>query len=67
MQHSSPTRPVQSAADDGDVRLDAIGIQPRPAPVRAEQGAPGLTDNQFFLQYILSLGAHGAHSSEESQ
>lgn len=22
---------------------------------------PGLTDNQFFLQYILSLGAHGAH------
>jgi hypothetical protein len=23
---------------------------------------PGLTDNQFFLQYILSLGAHGAHS-----
>jgi hypothetical protein len=22
---------------------------------------PGVTDNQFFLQYILSLGAHGAH------
>jgi hypothetical protein len=22
---------------------------------------PGLSDNQFFLQYILSLGAHGAH------
>jgi hypothetical protein len=22
---------------------------------------PGLTDNQFFLQYILTLGAHGAH------
>ena len=23
--------------------------------------APELTDNEFFLQYILSLGAHGAH------
>ena len=23
--------------------------------------SPGITDNQFFLQYILSLGAHGAH------
>jgi hypothetical protein len=23
--------------------------------------APGLTDNEFFLQYILSIGAHGAH------
>ncbi len=22
---------------------------------------PGITDNQVFLQYILSLGAHGAH------
>ena len=22
---------------------------------------PGVTDNQFFLQYILTLGAHGAH------
>jgi outer membrane receptor protein involved in Fe transport len=22
---------------------------------------PGLPDNQFFLQYILTLGAHGAH------
>jgi hypothetical protein len=21
----------------------------------------GLTDHQFFLQYIYSLGAHGAH------
>lgn len=23
--------------------------------------APGVTDNQLFLQYILTLGAHGAH------
>ncbi len=23
--------------------------------------APGLTDNEWFLQYILSIGAHGAH------
>ena len=22
---------------------------------------PDVTDNQWFLQYILSLGAHGAH------
>ena len=21
----------------------------------------GMTDNQLFLQYILTLGAHGAH------
>ena len=25
------------------------------------QAQPDLTDNQLFLQYILSLGAHGAH------
>ncbi|MEP7068323.1 MAG: TonB-dependent receptor [Usitatibacter sp.] len=25
------------------------------------QTLPGTTDNQWFLQYILSLGAHGAH------
>jgi len=25
------------------------------------QTAPGITDNQWFIQYILSLGAHGAH------
>ncbi len=23
--------------------------------------APGVTDNEVFLQYILSIGAHGAH------
>jgi hypothetical protein len=23
--------------------------------------APGFTDNEWFLQYILSIGAHGAH------
>jgi hypothetical protein len=22
---------------------------------------PDVTDNQWFLQYVLSLGAHGAH------
>jgi hypothetical protein len=22
---------------------------------------PGLTDNEIFVQYILTLGAHGAH------
>ena len=23
---------------------------------------PGLTDNQFWLQYVMSIGAHGAHA-----
>jgi len=26
-----------------------------------DQAAPGPTDDQFFLQYIYALGAHGAH------
>ena len=33
------TDAVQSAAHDRDVRLDAVGIQPRSPAVRAEQGA----------------------------
>jgi hypothetical protein len=27
-----------------------------------DQSRPGATDNQLFLQYIMSLGVHGAHS-----
>jgi hypothetical protein len=27
-----------------------------------DQAHEGFTDNQFFLQYQVSLGAHGAHS-----
>lgn len=27
-----------------------------------DQSRQGLSDNQFFVQYIMSLGAHGAHS-----
>lgn len=27
-----------------------------------EKSGPGMVDNQIFLQYIMSLGAHGAHS-----
>ena len=27
-----------------------------------DQARPGVTDNQWFLQYQMSLGAHGAHS-----
>ncbi len=30
--------------------------------VANDQSRRGLTDTQFFLQYIMSLGAHGAHS-----
>jgi outer membrane receptor protein involved in Fe transport len=32
------------------------------AQLARSETMPGLTDNQFFIQYILSLGAHGAHS-----
>ena len=27
-----------------------------------DQSRPGVTDSQLFLQYIMSLGVHGAHS-----
>jgi hypothetical protein len=27
-----------------------------------DQSRPGVADNQIFLQYIMSLGAHGAHT-----
>lgn len=30
--------------------------------VANDQSRKGLQDNQFFVQYIMSLGAHGAHS-----
>ena len=35
-------------------RLRAAGRQ-------RQQARPDATDNQLFLQYIMSLGAHGAH------
>ena len=57
---SSPRR-VQSAAHVGDARLHAVGIQPHPPAARRRPDAAGVTDNQLFLQYILTLGAHGAH------
>jgi len=28
----------------------------------AYRSNPSLTDRQIFLQYIMSLGAHGAHT-----
>ena len=28
----------------------------------ADRSNPSLTDRQIFLQYIMSLGAHGAHT-----
>jgi len=31
------------------------------AQLAHDQSRQGLADNQFFLQYIMSLGAHGAH------
>jgi hypothetical protein len=27
-----------------------------------DRSRPGAPDNQWFLQYMMSLGAHGAHS-----
>jgi hypothetical protein len=29
--------------------------------VAQSRSQSGVTDNQLFLQYILTLGAHGAH------
>jgi hypothetical protein len=45
----SRDRSVQSAASDGDARLDSVGIQPDPAPIRPEQGTP-----RFYRQPIFS-------------
>jgi hypothetical protein len=28
----------------------------------ADRSNPAVTDRQIYLQYIMSLGAHGAHS-----
>ena len=30
--------------------------------VARDQSRPGVTDNQLFIQYIMSMGAHGAHA-----
>ena len=30
--------------------------------VARDQSRPGITDNQLFIQYIMSMGAHGAHA-----
>ena len=45
-----------------DGRLLALGIQPLPAAARRRPRSPAATDRQIFLQYIMSLGAHGAHT-----
>ena len=57
-------RTTRRAPRDG--RLLAVGVQPLPPAVRAGQARPGATDNQIFLQYIMSLGAHGAHVLTEA-
>ena len=31
------------------------------AQYNRDESRPGQHDNQWFLQYIMSLGAHGAH------
>ncbi len=57
--------------------LGSLGFKPRRASVMLdwspsefsrvrvqaaqERTLPGVTDNQFFVQYIMTLGAHGAH------
>jgi hypothetical protein len=30
--------------------------------VAQDKARPGATDNQIFVQYIMSLGVHGAHA-----
>ena len=52
---------LQPDAQHGDARLQPERVQPLPAAARRRQVAPGVTDNQVLLQYIHSLGAHGAH------
>ena len=45
---------------------DPHHIEARPSLIARMRGAdhsnPALTDRQLFLQYIMSLGAHGAHT-----
>jgi hypothetical protein len=66
---------VDYAANAGS--FDPVSFRPRRASVMVDynpsefsrirlqyarsETEPGLTDNQWFVQYILSLGAHGAH------
>jgi hypothetical protein len=56
------------AADGFAPKRSAVMVDWTPSEfsrVRAQfarsETMPGLTDNQLFVQYILSLGAHGAH------
>ena len=43
-------------------RLQPERVLARAPAVRPRPLAPGITDNQWLLQYQMSLGAHGAHT-----
>jgi hypothetical protein len=46
----------------GDGGLVALGILPHPSSsIARDQTRPGVTDDQVWVHYIMSMGAHGAH------
>jgi len=44
-----------------DGRLEPERVQPRALQLASDKSRSDATDNKVFLQYIVSLGAHGAH------
>jgi hypothetical protein len=55
----APHRPTSRSAmlDWSPSEFSRLRLQ-----IAQDRSRPGLTDRQIFLQYILSLGAHGAHA-----
>ncbi|MBS1189227.1 MAG: hypothetical protein H6R10_1019 [Rhodocyclaceae bacterium] len=56
LQHYSPRR-NSLMVDWSPSEFSRVRLQ----YARDSSRGPGLEDNQFFVQYIMSLGAHGAH------
>ena len=52
--------PAAQELADGRLQRQRV-LAPAPA-ARADRSREGVADNQLFLQYQMSLGAHGAHS-----
>lgn len=56
LQHARPSRGTLMV-DYSLSEFSRLRLQ-----VAADRSNPGTTDRQIFVQYIMSLGAHGAHS-----
>ena len=54
-----------AVAHVADARLRPSEFSRLRLQLGADRAREGLTDRQIFLQYIMSLGAHGAHTSKE--